>query len=433
MASRDPLTDRVDNYRLRFGSAEYVPIVVGGMGVDISTAELALTAARLGGIGHISDAMVQQVSDRKFDTHYTKAKSQKHRKTRDGFDKTTVKFDLEHLRQAQINHVRHTMDRKAGSGAVFINVMEKLTMGAPGDTLRARLIGAMDGGIDGITLSAGLHIGSLKLIEDHPRFRDVKIGPIVSSLRALKIFLKSATRVNRLPDYIIVEGPLAGGHLGFGDDWRDYNLRDIVEEILAFMREESLDIPIIPAGGIFTGTDAAWYLHRGAAAVQVATRFTITDECGLPPKVKQEYFRAREDDLVVSGVSPTGYPIRLLSYSPCFSSNIKPQCEAFGYLLSREGTCAYLDAYEKTPVDAEGKKEIVRDKVCLCYHFNQFNCYTCGHYVYRLKDTSRRLADGRYQLLPAEHVFRDYQFSRNNEVTLPAPAEAPAPAAVAAL
>jgi NAD(P)H-dependent flavin oxidoreductase YrpB (nitropropane dioxygenase family) len=432
MTSRDPLTDRVDNYRLRFGSAEYVPIVVGGMGVDISTTELALTAARLGGVGHISDAMVQQVSDRKFDTHFTKAKSQKHRKTRDGFDKTTVKFDLEHLREAQMNHVRHTMERKTGSGAVFINVMEKLTMGAPGDTLRTRLIGAMDGGIDGITLSAGLHIGSLKLIEDHPRFRDVKIGPIVSSLRALKIFLKSATRVSRLPDYIIVEGPLAGGHLGFGDDWRDYNLRDIVDEILVFMREESLDIPVIPAGGIFTGTDAAGYLSRGAAGVQVATRFTITNECGLPAKVKQEYFRAREEDLVVSGVSPTGYPIRLLNYSPCFSSNIKPQCEAFGYLLSREGTCAYLDTYEKTPVGADGKKPIITEKVCLCYHFNQFNCYTCGHYVYRLKDTSHRLTDGRYQLLPAEHVFRDYQYSSNNEIAMPLPPE-PTPATAAAV
>jgi NAD(P)H-dependent flavin oxidoreductase YrpB (nitropropane dioxygenase family) len=311
--------------------------------------------------------------------------------------------------------------------------MEKLTMGAPGDTLRTRLIGAMDGGIDGITLSAGLHIGSLKLIEDHPRFRDVKIGPIVSSLRALKIFLKSATRVNRLPDYIIVEGPLAGGHLGFGDDWREYNLRDIVTEILAFMREEQLDIPIIPAGGIFTGTEAASYLAQGASAVQVATRFTITNECGLPARVKQDYFRAEEADLVVSGVSPTGYPIRLLRYSPCFTSNIKPQCEAFGYLLSREGTCAYLDAYEKAPVDAEGVKPIITDKVCLCYHFSKFNCYTCGHYVYRLKDTSHRLANGQYQLLSAEHVFRDYQFSRNNEITLPEPVELPPPVAVAAV
>lgn len=421
MEPRPLSSDQVNNYRFRLGQYELVPIVIGGMGVDISTTELALAAARLGGVGHISDAMVQHVSDRKYETHFTKAKSEKHRETRDGFDKTTVKFDLEHLRQAQINHVRHTMDRKQGSGAVFINVMEKLTMGAPGDTLRARLLGAMDGGIDGITLSAGLHIGSLKLMEDHPRFRDVKVGPIVSSVRALKIFLKSATRLKRLPDYVVVEGPLAGGHLGFGDDWRDYDLRDIVAEVLAFLREENLSIPVIPAGGIFTGTDAVSYLRMGAAAVQVATRFTVTEECGLPARIKQDYYRAEESDLVVSGVSPTGYPIRLLSYSPCFTSNIKPQCEAFGYLLSREGTCAYLDAYEATGVDAKGNKLPVQGKVCLCYHFSKFNCYTCGQYVYRLKDTTNRLPDGRYQVLTAEHVFHDYQFNTDNRVALPMP------------
>ncbi len=413
--------DQVDNYRFRLGAAEFVPIIIGGMGVDISTAELALAVSRLGGIGHISDAMVQHVSDRKYETHFTKAKSEKHRATRDGFDKTTVKFDLDHLHQAQLNHVRHTMERKRGPGAVFINVMEKLTMGAPGDTLRTRLTGALDGGIDGITLSAGLHIGSLKLIEDHPRFRDVKIGPIVSSVRALKIFLKGAARLKRLPDYVIVEGPLAGGHLGFGEDWREYNLRDIVAEVLAFLREENLAIPVIPAGGIFTGTDAVSYLRMGAAAVQVATRFTVTEECGLPARIKQDYFRAEETDLVVSNVSPTGYPIRLLSYSPCFTSNIKPQCEAFGYLLSREGTCAYIDAYEATGLDQKGNKLIVKDKVCLCYHFSKFNCFTCGQYVYRLKDTTHRLPDGRYQVLTAEHVFRDYQFNVDNRVALPPP------------
>ena len=390
------------------------------MGVDISTSDLALVAARLGGVGHISDAMVQHVSDRKYETHFTKAKSEKHRETRDGFDKTTVKFDLEHLHQAQVNHVRHTMDRKQGSGAIFINVMEKLTMGAPGDTLRARLLGAMDGGIDGITLSAGLHIGSLKLIEDHPRFRDVKIGPIVSSVRALKIFLKSANRVNRLPDYVIVEGPLAGGHLGFGDDWREYNLRDIVAEILAYLQEEKLDIPVIPAGGIFTGTDAVSYLRMGAAAVQVATRFTITarvrtagaGQAGVRPG------RWKRTSWCPASHRP-GTRSGCLSYSPCFTSNIKPQCEAFGYLLSREGTCAYLDAYEATPVDAKGNKLTVQGKVCLCYHFSKFNCYTCGHLIYRVKDTTHRLPDGRYQLLTAEHVFHDYQFSTNNQIAMP--------------
>ena len=244
MLAKNKPMDMVDNYRLKLGSDEFVPIMVGGMGVNISTAELALEACRLGGIGHISDAMNPFVADKKFQTHFTKDKSSRHRESRDSLDKTTVKFDLVELKRAQEQIVLSAMAQKAGDGAIFINVMEKLNMGSPGDTLRARLQAALAGGIDGITLSAGLHNSSLKLIQDQPRFRDVKIGIIVSSVRALKIFLRNAARVNRMPDYVIVEGPLAGGHLGFGEDWREYNLHDIVAEALQFLRDEELDIPV---------------------------------------------------------------------------------------------------------------------------------------------------------------------------------------------
>jgi len=415
--------DVVDNYRFRLGSSEFVPIICGGMGVNISTAELALEACRLGGIGHISDAMNPFVSDKKFETHFTKTKSAKYRASRDTVDKTSVKFDLGELRKAQLRVVGSVMEQKKGDGAVFINVMEKLNMGSPADTLRARLAAAMEGGIDGITLSAGLHTNSLKLIEDQPRFRDVEIGIIVSSVRALKIFLRSAGRVKRPPDYIIVEGPLAGGHLGFGEDWRDYNLRDIVIEVMAFLKSEELDIPVVPAGGIFTGTDAVEYLQMGVAAVQLATRFTVTEECGLPDKAKQRFFDAEEKDVFVSTLSPTGYPLRLLRSSPCINSNVKPQCEPLGYILNRDGSCRYVDAYEATGFDENGKKLPVKDTVCLCYHFSKYNAYTCGHYVYRLKDTSRKLPNGEYQLLTAEHVFKDYQFSTEHRIGPPQQAD----------
>ena len=85
---------RVDDFRLRFGKQELVPIVIGGMGVDISTAELALEAARLGGIGHISDAMVQTVSDRRFDTHFVKDKLKQFKYNVANTDKSAVQFDL---------------------------------------------------------------------------------------------------------------------------------------------------------------------------------------------------------------------------------------------------------------------------------------------------------------------------------------------------
>jgi nitronate monooxygenase len=412
---------RVDDYRLRLGQHELVPLIIGGMGVDISTAALALEGARLGGIGHISDAMIKTVTDRRYDTHFVREKLKLYRQNIGNTDKSIVQFNLEHLAQAQRLHVSRTMEAKRGEGLIFINCMEKLSMNAPRETLRVRLRTALDEGIDGITLSAGLHLGSFALMEDHPRFRDAKLGIIVSSLRALQLFLKKSARLDRLPDFIVVEGPLAGGHLGFGMDWKQYDLTSITLEVLAFLKEQQLGIPLIPAGGIFTGSDAAGFLAMGCAAVQVATRFTVTEECGLPTKVKQEYFRAAEDDIEVNTLSPTGYPMRMLKNSPAIGAGNRPNCEAYGYLLDGKGHCAYIDAYNReVAAHPEAKKVSVKDKTCLCTHMRNFDCWTCGHYTYRLKDTSRRQPDGRYQLLTAEHVFRDYQFSTEGTIALPA-------------
>jgi nitronate monooxygenase len=303
---------------------------------------------------------------------------------------------------------------------VFVNCMEKLTMNAPKETLRVRMRAALDSGIDGITLAAGLHLGSFALIEDHPRFRDAKLGIIVSSLRALQLFLRKTARTNRLPDYIVIEGPLAGGHLGFGMDWAAYDLATIVAEITAFMHAEKLDIPLIPAGGIFTGSDAVAYLENGAAAVQVATRFTVAEECGLPEDVQQEYFKASEGTIEVNQISPTGYPMRMLTNSPAIGDGIRPNCEAYGYLLDSAGKCSYIDAYNREVAAHPGEKHIaVKDKTCLCTQMRNFKLWTCGHYTYRLKDTTRKLEDGSYRLLSAEHIFRDYQFSTDNKIALP--------------
>jgi nitronate monooxygenase len=412
---------RVDDFRLNFGGQELVPIMVGGMGVDISTAELALEAARLGGIGHISDAMITDVSDRRFDTSFVKDKTKFYKHNIDNSDKSTVKFDLGHVAEATRLHVGRTMEAKRGPGMVFVNCMEKLTMNAPADTLRVRLCSALDAGIDGITLSAGLHLGSFALMEDHPRFRDAKLGVIVSSLRALQLFLRKNARLNRLPDFVVIEGPLAGGHLGFGMDWAEYDLATIVTEIAAWLKQEQLPIPLVAAGGIFTGSDAVAFLENGAAAVQVATRFTVARECGLPEDVQQEYFKANEEDIEVNTVSPTGYPMRMLKSSPAIGSGIRPGCESYGYLLDAKGNCAYITAYNREiALHPDSKNISVMDKTCLCTHMRNFKCWTCGHTTYRLKDTTRRLDNGDYELLSAEHIFRDYQFSVDHQIALPA-------------
>jgi nitronate monooxygenase len=410
----------VDDFRLQFGKHELVPIMIGGMGVDISTADLALEIARLGGVGHLSDAMLPTVTDRRYKTKFVKAKTKQYKYNVENTDKSAVQFDLGQIAEATRVHVSKAMEAKRGPGMIFVNCMEKLTMNAPRETLRVRLHEALSAGIDGITLSAGLHLGSFALMEDHPRFRDAKLGIIVSSVRALQIFLRKNAKLNRLPDFIVVEGPLAGGHLGFGMDWAEYDLMEIFKEIIAYLQAEKLNIPLIPAGGIFTGSDATAFMEAGAAAVQVATRFTATHECGLPEKIVQEYFRASEEDVVVNTISPTGYPMRMLKGSPAIGAGIRPNCEAYGYLLDANGNCAYITAYnEQVAAHPNAKKIVVMDKTCLCTHMRNFDCWTCGHYTYRLKDTSRRRADGTYQTLTAEHVFKDYQFSTDNKIALP--------------
>jgi NAD(P)H-dependent flavin oxidoreductase YrpB (nitropropane dioxygenase family) len=411
---------RVDDFRLKFGHKEYVPIMVGGMGVDISTAELALEAARLGGIGHISDAMVNDVSDRRFDTSFVKDKTRQYKYNINNADKSGVKFDLGVLAEATRRHVGATMEAKKGDGLIFVNCMEKLTMNGPRETLQVRMASALDAGIDGITMSAGLHLGSFGRIADHPRFRDAKLGIIVSSVRALQLFLRKNARLNRLPDYVIVEGPLAGGHLGFGLDWAQYDLVSIIAEVIQYVKDEQLNIPVIAAGGIFTGSDAVSFLETGSAAVQVATRFTVSNECGLPADVKQDYYRANEEDIEVNTISPTGYPMRMLKSSPAIGDGIRPGCESYGYLLDGNGNCAYITSYNRElALHPDGKNISVMDKTCLCTQMRNFKLWTCGHYTYRLKDTTRRNADGTYQTLSAEHIFKDYQFSVDHQIALP--------------
>ena len=406
------------DFSLNINNEIFKPIFIGGMGVDISSEKLALAGAKIGAIGHISDALVHTICDKYYNTNFSKDKLEKYKDNKHNLNKENVKFDIDKIKEATKLYVEKVMEKKKGVGQIFINCMEKLTMNNPLETLKTRLSVAMSSGIDGITLSAGLHLSSFSLIKDHPRFRDCKLGIITSSLRALKIFLHKISKTNRFPDYIIVEGPLAGGHLGFGMNWFRYKLQDIVKEISLFLQKHSLKIPIIAAGGIFSGSEAVDMIKNGASGIQAATRFTITEECGLPERVKKEYLKANEEDVYVSQVSPTGYPMRILRQSPALNSGILPNCEALGYILNGNSKCAYIESY-KEAIKINPKRPKVADKICICTHMKNFKLWTCGHNVYRLKDTVNQLEDKSYVLPTANHILNDYLYSSNYEIHKP--------------
>lgn len=409
----------LDEFRLMLAGRELVPIMQGGMGVNISTAEMALSVAREGGVGHVSDAMLPDLVDRLFGTGFTKMKAGLCRAADAALGKAAFHFPLDDVRAAAKQYIESVMQKKTGDakeGLIFVNVMEKLTMNDSLASLRARLLGALDGGVDGISLSAGLHTSSFSLMSEHPRFRDAMLGIVVSSRRALNLFLRRSSKTGRMPDYIVVEGPLAGGHLGFGmTDWVNFKLADIVRDVKAYLAENGLSIPVIAGGGVFTGTDGVRLIEEaGAAGVQVATRFTVTQESGLPDAVKQRYLDAEEGEIEVNGVSPTGYPMRMLKSSPAINASLKPQCEAYGYMLDRGG-CSYLKAWEAA--DATGDvKEGIPGKTCLCAQMRNCKVWTVGATGHRLKETTVRSEDGQWVLPTTAEVFNDYRYGINDEV-----------------
>ncbi|MCU0608415.1 MAG: nitronate monooxygenase family protein [Chitinispirillaceae bacterium] len=146
--------------------------------------------------------------------------------------------------------------------------------------------------------------------------RKVRLVPIVSSARALSIIIRKWQKnYQRQPDAVIIEGPMAGGHLGYAPEELDSispeSLFNTFTDVKNHLAEASLDIPIVVAGGIFDGTEAARFLREGASGVQMATRFVCTEECDADIRFKQEYLRATREDIVVIH-SPVGLPGRVI-------------------------------------------------------------------------------------------------------------------------
>jgi nitronate monooxygenase len=270
---------------LRIGNlAITVPIIQGGMGVGISLSGLASAVANEGGVGVISSAglglLYKQLS-----SDYLEA---------------SILGLKEEIRRA----------REKTLGIIGVNVMVAMTNFT--DMIKT----AISEKVDIITAGAGLPL-------DLPSFlkKDsvTKLVPIVSSARAAKIICeKWKANYDYLPDAVIVEGPKAGGHLGFKleqiDD-QDYSLEKLVPEIVSelkiFEDKYGTKIPLIAAGGIYTGEDINNILNLGASGVQMGTRFVTTDECDASPEFKQAYIDAVSSDIEIIK-SPVGMPGRAI-------------------------------------------------------------------------------------------------------------------------
>ena len=159
--------------------------------------------------------------------------------------------------------------------------------------------------VDIIISGAGLPVKLPSLVEGS----NVKIAPVVSSDRALEVIVKLWKKKNRVPDAVIVEGPKAGGHLGFGreelDNIEEYDIKNIFEKVKAKMQELEIDCPVVVGGGVYSKEEIKRVLDFGADAVQIGTRFVTTEECDADVKLKEAYVNAKEEDLVIIK-SPVG-------------------------------------------------------------------------------------------------------------------------------
>jgi nitronate monooxygenase len=271
--------------RLRIGNLVLeVPIIQGGMGVGISLSGLASAVANEGGAGIISSAGLGLLY-KDFSSDFLEA---------------SIIGLKEEIRKA----------REKTRGVIGVNVMVAMTNFT--DMIKT----AISEKVDLITAGAGLPLDMPSFLKSDST---TKLIPIVSSARAAKIICeKWKANYNYLPDAVIVEGPKAGGHLGFKveqiDD-TDYSLEKLVPEIVSelktFEDKYSAKIPLIAAGGIYTGKDIKDILELGASGVQMGTRFVTTEECDASASFKQAYLNASSSDIEIIK-SPVGMPGRAI-------------------------------------------------------------------------------------------------------------------------
>lgn len=272
--------------RLKIGELKAkIPIIQGGMGVGISLSGLASAVANEGGIGIISATGIGMLEP-DYSTNLREANKRALRK--------------------EIRKAREMTD-----GIIGVNIMVALS---DFDDL-AQV--AVDEGVDLVFLGAGLPLKALPV--DRLKKVTTKIVPIVSSARAAKIIFNYwKKKYNHLPDAVVVEGPLAGGHLGFKKDQInncDYALEKILPEVISavkpFSQSFNKSIPVIAAGGIYTGADIHKFIQLGAQGVQMGTRFVATHECDASIEFKEAYVKCKKEDIIIVE-SPVGLPGRAI-------------------------------------------------------------------------------------------------------------------------
>jgi nitronate monooxygenase len=304
-----------------------VPVIQGGMGVGVSLYPLANAVAKEGGVGIVSSACLDRLVSRRTGKKYNT------------YDATYEEISLS----------------KIGGGLVGINIMVALVRDYE-NSVKA----SIDAGADFIISGAGLPL-NLPAIQPPG---DTALIPIVSSARALELICKKWERLGYRPDAVVLEGPLAGGHLGFKMDQIDLDsnkLENLLPPVKDMARKYG-DFPVIVAGGIYTHGDIVRFMKMGANGVQMGTRFLATLESSATQSYKQAVVEAKEEDIFVADKpgSPCGLPFRVIKQSPMYQSSLRklrqPKCDK-GYVLLK---------------DSEGKftrcaaKESNENHFCIC-------------------------------------------------------------------
>lgn len=290
------------------------PIVQGGMGVGVSMHRLAGNVALEGGIGIISTADIGYMEP---DFH----KKPKEANLR------AIKSEFEKAR------------RISPDGIIGFNVMVALSQ--YDEIVKA----CVDAGADLIISGAGLPLE----LPSYIKGTDTKIAPIVSSGRALSLLIKKwKMKYDYTPDMVVIEGPLAGGHLGFSNEHIDdsaHSLEAITKEVLevvkAAEKATNKSIPVIVGGGIFDGADIRKFLSLGASGVQIGTRFVTTHECDASDEYKQAYLNVNEDDVTILK-SPVGMPGRAIENE--FVRKMRLEKEPITYCCNCIKTCNIKNA-----------------------------------------------------------------------------------------